>query len=210
MRCISPCMPSSSPLVWGPDALASMCRMLSIYKRFSNSDPPCFSFRTWWRGMGIHSRSVLIWACHVWTWPPVQHLDGVLGDGLAKRSPSRYEAGGDVLIRYQPAPVVQLLVVDVPHGVWTGPLSEAGFCIILCTPFTLRIWYDMSEAIVNCADYGVSQTWERAVVVGPRGGYNRPAGLDIRIAPAGDFSCYMGRLKPWTPRPGGSRQRVWG
>ena len=44
LRCISPCVLSGSPLVWGRDALASMCRMPRIYKRFSNSDTPLLFF----------------------------------------------------------------------------------------------------------------------------------------------------------------------
>ena len=64
------------------------------------------------------------------------------------------------------------------------------------------------KLLTPSAVYGVPQTWERVIVAGFRGGYNRPDGPDIRIAPAGDFGCYMGRLKPRTPHPDGSRQRV--
>ena len=44
-----------------------------------------------------------------------------------------------------------------------------------------REGYDTDVAIVNCADYGVPQTRERVIVVGHRGGYSHPTGLDRRI-----------------------------
>ena len=67
----------------------------------------------------------------------VQHLYGVLGGGLVERAPSGHKAGGVILVAYQPAPIIQLLVVRMPHGVGVlalvpDPLAAPLLSFVLC------------------------------------------------------------------------------